>query len=113
MGCPVNMAPKDTPNITHRLKNIPAFHSRAKKNAAIGKAYRYHAQCIHVDSAIANVKNVIWTKGIFLLLSEPHKKHITNKTDMVNMYGLPKSNLNIQSPANTETKINVVNHDSG
>ena len=83
IGCPVKLTPMAIPKAVHMLNMIPARHSRAKKNAVMGRMNKYHAQCIHVDNAIAVIRKVTILTGIFLLLRDGHKKHTVSKTAIV------------------------------
>src|ERR1700720_1350698 len=50
-GRPVRSAPAKVPASQHAVSQNPARHQRAKKNAASGSTHKYHAPCIHADSA--------------------------------------------------------------
>src|SRR5258707_8606963 len=50
-GRPVSSAPAKVPAIQHAVSQNPARHQRARKNAASGSTHKYHAPCIHADSA--------------------------------------------------------------
>ena len=68
---------------------------------------------IFSDIARAKVRNITVLNGVFLFLSEGHKKHIAKRTAIVKIYGLPKERRNSQPGVNIASSISVISHDSG
>src|SRR6266478_8926658 len=50
-GRPVSSAPAKVPAAQHAVSQKPVRHQRARKNAANGSTHKYHAPCIHAESA--------------------------------------------------------------